>query len=160
MTAWWRTQSKSNPPRLPDFPANREFRRTRLLSAILKADTRANSKPCSEIPTQPNREFLRRNREFVREKRRNLKATDFRMRFSKSRKEQSTPPAFDHSRDIHAFGICFGHRTHFARGRRPSTLLEMPGDRVRNEPGSNGIHVPVAMPALLMGIKPLRHDHV
>jgi hypothetical protein len=86
--------------------------------------------------------------------------TDFRMRFSKSRKEQSTPPTFDHSRDIHAFGICFGHRTHFARSRRPSTLLEMPGDRVRNEPGSNGIHVPVAMPALLMGIKPLRHDHV
>ena len=36
------------------FPANREinreFRRIRLLSAILKADTRANSKASSEIP--------------------------------------------------------------------------------------------------------------
>jgi|SRR5665811_703970 hypothetical protein len=36
------------------FPANREknreFRRIRPLSAILKADTRANSKACSEIP--------------------------------------------------------------------------------------------------------------
>ena len=29
---------------------NREFRRIRLLSAILKADTRANSKASSEIP--------------------------------------------------------------------------------------------------------------
>jgi hypothetical protein len=51
---WWRTQSKSNLSPLPDFPANREinreFRRTRLLSAILKADRRANSEPCSEIP--------------------------------------------------------------------------------------------------------------
>jgi hypothetical protein len=37
-----------------EFPANREinreFRRIRLLSAILKADTRANSKAFSEIP--------------------------------------------------------------------------------------------------------------
>jgi len=36
------------------FPANREknreFRRIRPLSAILKAHTRANSKACSEIP--------------------------------------------------------------------------------------------------------------
>ena len=37
-----------------EFPANREinreFRQIRLLSAILKADTRANSKASSEIP--------------------------------------------------------------------------------------------------------------
>jgi hypothetical protein len=36
------------------FPANREinkeFRRIRLLGAILKADTRANSEACCEIP--------------------------------------------------------------------------------------------------------------
>jgi hypothetical protein len=36
------------------FPANREinreFRRIRLLGAIFKADTRANSEACSEIP--------------------------------------------------------------------------------------------------------------
>jgi hypothetical protein len=36
------------------FPANREinreFRRIRLLGTILKADTRANSEACSEIP--------------------------------------------------------------------------------------------------------------
>ena len=36
------------------FPANREknreFRRIRLLGAILKAGTRANSEACSEIP--------------------------------------------------------------------------------------------------------------
>jgi len=36
-----------------EFPANREinreFRRIRLLSAISKADTRANSEACSEI---------------------------------------------------------------------------------------------------------------
>src|SRR5262245_38618548 len=38
----------------PEFPANREInrelRRIRLLSAILKADTPANSEVCSEIP--------------------------------------------------------------------------------------------------------------
>jgi hypothetical protein len=38
----------------PKFPPNREinreFRRIRLLGAILKADTRANSEACSEIP--------------------------------------------------------------------------------------------------------------
>jgi|SRR5262245_3450396 len=38
----------------PEFPANREInrelRRIRLLSSILKADTRANSEACSEIP--------------------------------------------------------------------------------------------------------------
>jgi hypothetical protein len=42
------------PVSTPDFPANkeinREFRRIRLLGAILKADTRANSAACSEIP--------------------------------------------------------------------------------------------------------------
>jgi hypothetical protein len=57
------------------FPANREinreFRRIRPLSAILKADTRANSEASSEFPTRRNREFLRKagnlcrvNREF------------------------------------------------------------------------------------------------
>ena len=38
----------------PKFPANREinreFRQIRLLGAILKTDTRANSEACSEIP--------------------------------------------------------------------------------------------------------------
>ena len=38
----------------PKFPANREinreFRQIRLVDAILKADTRANSEVCSEIP--------------------------------------------------------------------------------------------------------------
>jgi hypothetical protein len=33
-------------------------------------------------------------------------------------------------------------------------------DPAGNKPGSNGIHMPVAFPALLMGIEPLRHDHV
>src|SRR5450830_519800 len=71
------------------FPANREknreFRRIRPLSAILKADTRANSKACSEIPyateqgiIRRNREFWRRNREFLPAENRNRR----RMRFS------------------------------------------------------------------------------
>jgi hypothetical protein len=51
---WWRTQSGSNPSPLPKFPANREknreFHRIRTFGAILKADTRANSKASSEIP--------------------------------------------------------------------------------------------------------------
>jgi hypothetical protein len=34
----------------PKFPVNREFCRIRPLSAILKADARANSEACSEIP--------------------------------------------------------------------------------------------------------------
>jgi hypothetical protein len=42
------------PVSTPKFPANREinreFRRIRLLGAILKADTRANSEACSKIP--------------------------------------------------------------------------------------------------------------
>ena len=42
------------PVSTPKFPANREinreFRRISLLGAILKADTRANSEACSEIP--------------------------------------------------------------------------------------------------------------
>jgi hypothetical protein len=42
------------PVSTPKFPANREinreFCRIRPLSAILKADTRANSETCSEIP--------------------------------------------------------------------------------------------------------------
>jgi hypothetical protein len=42
------------PVSTPKFPANREinreFRRIRQLGAILKADTRANSEACSEIP--------------------------------------------------------------------------------------------------------------
>jgi len=42
------------PVSAPKFPANREinreFRQIRLLGAILPADTRANSKACSEIP--------------------------------------------------------------------------------------------------------------
>ena len=42
------------PVSTPEFPANREinreFCRIRLLSAILKADTRANSKATREIP--------------------------------------------------------------------------------------------------------------
>jgi hypothetical protein len=42
------------PVSTPKFPANREinreFCRIRSLSAILKADTRANSEVCSEIP--------------------------------------------------------------------------------------------------------------
>jgi hypothetical protein len=42
------------PVSAPKFPANREinreFRQIRLLGAILHADTRANSKACSEIP--------------------------------------------------------------------------------------------------------------
>ena len=42
------------PVSTPKFPANREinreFRRIRLLGAILKADTGANSEACSEIP--------------------------------------------------------------------------------------------------------------
>jgi hypothetical protein len=42
------------PVSTPKFPANREnnreFRRIRLLGPILKADTRANSAACSEIP--------------------------------------------------------------------------------------------------------------
>jgi hypothetical protein len=51
---WWRTQSESNPSPTHEFPANREinreFCRIRLVNAILKADTRANSEACSEIP--------------------------------------------------------------------------------------------------------------
>src|SRR4029450_6634964 len=50
---WWRTQSKSN----PSPPSNSlltgkltEFHGICLLSAILKADTGANSEACSEIP--------------------------------------------------------------------------------------------------------------
>src|SRR5262249_20664427 len=54
VTACWRTQSLSNPSPTHKFPAdrekNREFRRIRLPSAILKTDTRANSESCSEIP--------------------------------------------------------------------------------------------------------------
>jgi hypothetical protein len=42
------------PVSAPEFPANREinreFRRIRLLGAILKADMRANSDACSKIP--------------------------------------------------------------------------------------------------------------
>jgi hypothetical protein len=63
------------PVSTPEFPANREinreFRRIRLLGAILKADMPANSDACGKIPysTQQNREFLRGNREFVRENR-------------------------------------------------------------------------------------------
>jgi hypothetical protein len=42
------------PSPTPDFPANREinreFRRIRLLDAILNADTPANSEACEEIP--------------------------------------------------------------------------------------------------------------
>jgi hypothetical protein len=42
------------PVSTPKFPANREknreFHRIRALGAILKADTRANSEACSEIP--------------------------------------------------------------------------------------------------------------
>ena len=42
------------PVSTPKFPANREinreFRQIRLLGAILKADTRANSETYSEIP--------------------------------------------------------------------------------------------------------------
>jgi len=53
-TAWWRTQSKSNPSPLAKFPANREinreFRKIRLLNPILNADTRTNSEPCTQIP--------------------------------------------------------------------------------------------------------------
>jgi hypothetical protein len=53
-TAWWRTQSHSNLSPPAEFPANREinreFGRIYPLDAILKADTRANSEACSEIP--------------------------------------------------------------------------------------------------------------
>ena len=42
------------PVSTPKFPANREknreFHQIRALGAILKADTRANSEACSEIP--------------------------------------------------------------------------------------------------------------
>ena len=45
---------KVEPVSTPKFPANREknreFRRIRPLGAILKADTRANSETCGEIP--------------------------------------------------------------------------------------------------------------
>ena len=43
---------------------------------------------------------------------------------------------------------------------RPGALLEVLGDRLGNESGPDGIHVPVAIAALLMGIEALRHDHV
>jgi len=56
------------PVSTPGFPANREinreFCRIRLLGAILKADTRANSEACSEIPYSQNRELFRRSRDF------------------------------------------------------------------------------------------------
>ena len=47
-------QNPIEPVSTVKFPANREinreFRRIRLLGTILKADTRANSEACSEIP--------------------------------------------------------------------------------------------------------------
>ncbi len=53
-TAWWRTQSLSNPSPLAKFPANREinreFRQIRPYCTILIANTRVNSAACSEIP--------------------------------------------------------------------------------------------------------------
>jgi hypothetical protein len=47
----------------------------------------------------------------------------------------------------------------FARGR-PNALFKVPGDHLGHESGPNGIHVPVTIAALLMGIKALRHDDV
>jgi hypothetical protein len=72
-----------------EFPANREinreFRRIRLLSTILKANAEQIQRLAAKFPTQQNREFLRRNREFAGENRefeRAIEQSDFRMIFS------------------------------------------------------------------------------
>jgi hypothetical protein len=38
-------------------------------------------------------------------------------------------------------------------------MFEVLGGRVGNESGSHGIHMPIAIAALLMSIEALRHDH-
>jgi hypothetical protein len=53
-TAWWRTQSNSNPSPLPNSllagKLTGNFGSFACAAAILSADTRANSEACSEIP--------------------------------------------------------------------------------------------------------------
>ena len=60
-------------------------------------------------------------------------------------------------RNIDRFGARLG-RISFACGGGPSAVIEMFADRIRDEPGSHRIHMPVAISALLMRIEPLRHD--
>jgi hypothetical protein len=49
----------------------------------------------------------------------------------------------------------------YSRGLGPaSTLLEMVGDGIRNEPPAQSIHVPVTVAALLMGIETLRDNQM
>jgi hypothetical protein len=39
-------------------------------------------------------------------------------------------------------------------------LLEMPGKRIRDEPRAHGVHMPVAIAALLMDKKAVRYDQM
>ena len=63
----------SEPVSLVRFPANREknreFHQIRALGAILKADTRANSEACREIPYSAEQGIFAKDREFVQENR-------------------------------------------------------------------------------------------
>ena len=75
---------------------------------------------------------------------------------AKSYFSQSPPPAFNPGRDIHEFGRCFGSRTYFACGGRPSTLLKMVGNPVAYHPANETLaHSNSSKkPPLLLGFSP------
>jgi hypothetical protein len=105
------------------FPAtreiNREFRRISLLSAILKADTRANSEACKKFPTQQNRDFLRKNWEFARENR-----DDFAKVGQIDDREHSNPKEAsddDHAHPQHRSSFCLLFRAALWAWRRGFT---------------------------------------
>jgi hypothetical protein len=72
-----------------EFPANREIyrelHRIRLLDAILNADTRANSEPCSEIPYSAEQGIFAKEQGICAREQgilNQLVQSDFRMMFS------------------------------------------------------------------------------
>ena len=73
---------------------------------------------------------------------------------------RSTPHASEPGGDINGLDDCLGCRAPLTCGKEPCALLKMLDNRVGDEPGSDRIHVPVAIAALLVREKTLRHDQV
>src|SRR5262245_803648 len=133
-TAWWRTQSKSNPSPLPNSLLTGKLTGNYVEFARLmrfRSPTREQiQRLATKFPTQQNSEFLRRNREFARENREFGPATghDFRMMFSEGTGGRS-------ERAGDAYDALVSLALHFDRLRRADNRRDAGCNHTRRRPG-------------------------